>query len=259
MKDNMSVESNSVSSVDRPSFYWNKKYLDKVNGIVEQNIDNNNSEKISIYKKFPKFFKISFWHFIPFFIGYFLSMSSLFASYGRIKSSSIFNKQLYKYFFGRYISLILIYFVFGPVLLIVLILFYPVLGGLNFNTLVSGWQQLFSGNFDGFVTTVIVPTFNSNAWWIGLLVIGLISSINISVIISYFVINKQNDLTITLFTLEDNLKMKISRFVSPKKKKMIKKFITVEVQSDQQISENNSTTTVEYTPTKNEEQQSVAG
>lgn len=244
MNDNMNLESSNVSSVDRPSFYWNKKYLDKVNGIVEKNINNNNSEKMSIYKKFPKFFKISFWHFMPFFIGYFLSMVSLFGAYGRIKTSSIFNKGLYKYFYRRYAIMLTIYFIFGPLLLIGLIIFYPVLGGLSFNSLTTGWQELFAGNFDSFVTTVIVPTFNTNAWWIGILVIGLISCINVSTIISYFIINKHNDLTITLFTLEDNLKMKISRFVSPKGKKVVKKIVTTEMPNIEVINENASTINV---------------
>lgn len=257
MNDNMSLESSNSSSVDRPSFYWNKKYLNKVNGIVEHNIDKNNSEKLSIYKKFPKFYKISFWHFMPFFIGYFLSIVGLFGAYGRIKSSSIFNKELYKYFFSRYVVMLTIYFIFGPILLIALLLFFPVLGGMHFNTLFTGWQQLFNGNFDNFVSIVIVPTFNTNIWWIGIIVIGLISCLNFSTIICYFVINKQNDRTITLYTLEDNLKMKISRFVSPKKKKMIKKVVTVQLPVNEVNTNADVSVTSEFTPQLNNEHNAV--
>lgn len=242
MENNNNLEKIGVSSVDRPSFHWHKKYLDKVNKIVENNINNNASSDFTIYKKFPKIFQFSWLYFLPFFIGYLISVFSIFASYGRIKSSSVFDKEMYKYFWKKAALIAFIYFVFGPLLMLTLFIFFPLLGGISFNVFQNSWSNLFFGisqsglnaSFHKFITDLVVPTFNSNAWWIAIIVIGAISMINISVVIGYFIINKVNDKIITLYVLEDTLKMKISRFTNSKSKKILrKKIVNVEIPTSQ--------------------------
>lgn len=233
MSNNTSLDKSSPNFVDRPSFHWRKKYLDKVNQIVEKNIETNNSTKVSIYDKFPKLYKMSWFHYLPLFIGYVISLVDIFSAFGRIKASAVFDKGLLKYYMTRYYILSTIAFIFGPLLLLVLIAIFPLLGGLPFNSFATGWSALFGGDFDGFVANVIQPTFNSNAWWIGILAIFLISMVNITTIAAHFIINKKNDQMIILYTLEDNLKMKISRFANSKGKKILrKKVIEIEVPAD---------------------------
>lgn len=242
MENNNNLEKIGVSSVDRPSFHWHKKYLDKVNKIVENNINNNASSDLSIYKRFPKIFKFSWLYFLPFFIGYLISVFSIFVAYGRIKASSVFDKEMYKYFWKKAALISFIYFLFGPLLMLTLLIFFPLLGGISFNIFQMAWSNLFNGfsqsglnvAFHEFIKQLIVPTFNSNAWWIAIIVIGVISMLNISVIIGYFVINKVNDKMITLYVLEDTLKMKISRFTNSKSKKILrKKIVNVEIPTSQ--------------------------
>lgn len=242
MENNNNLEKIGVSSVDRPSFHWHKKYLDKVNRIVETNINNNASTNFTIYKKFPKIFKFSWLYFLPFFIGYLISVFSIFVSYGRIKSSTVFNKEMYKYFWKKAAIISFIYFIFGPLLILTLFIFFPLLGGISFNVFQTAWSNLIASfsqqglneGFHQFIAQLVVPTFNSNAWWISFIAIGAISMLNISAIIGYFIINKINDKTITLYVLEDSLKMKISRFTNSKTKKILrKKIVNVEIPNSQ--------------------------
>lgn len=212
------MESSSLNTVDRPSLYWYKKYLYKVTKNAEKNIDRSN--RWIIYKKFAKPLNGSFWYFMPFFIGYFLSLFQTFKVYGSLKSASIFNKRLYHYFWRKSFFVYLFYFLFGPILLFVLLFFFPLYSGIDVQLFFDSWSKIFKTIFtDNFVTSlnffvenVVFPVFNSYQWIFGIFVFGFSSCINLGFLFALIVFNVVNDKMITLYTLEDNLKMKISRF-----------------------------------------------
>ncbi|WPL37054.1 hypothetical protein [Malacoplasma iowae] len=211
--------SQEVKNVDRPSLHWDKKYLNKVEAISSKNIEFNSNPNKKIYSKFNGFFQLKFSYFLPIF-GYFYSLVGIFCCYGRIKSSSIFNLDLYKYFKRKIIIIWFIYFLFGPILFLVISFFSPLFAGtITLTQLLNAWAGIFTmaDGIKNFGTTIIVPYFNSNIWWIALLVQCGASMINVSVIFSSWIINVVNDNVLKIYLAEDNFKMKISRFVREKK------------------------------------------
>lgn len=211
--------SQEVKNVDRPSLHWDKKYLNKVEAISSKNIEFNSNPNKKIYVKFIGFFQLKWSYFLPIF-GYFQSLVAIFCCYGRIKSSSIFNLELYKYFRRKSIFIWLIYFIFGPLLFLIISFFSPLFGGvITMEQLLSSWSQIFTSSMgvQNFGSSILVPYFNSNTWWITLLVHCGVSIFNISALLSALIINVVNDNVLKIYFAEDNFKMKISRFVRQKK------------------------------------------
>ena len=133
---------------------------------------------------------------------------------------SIFNIDLYKYFRRKIIIIWVIYFIFGPLLFITISFFSPLFGGvITFNQILTSWSALFSSptGVMEFGNTIVTPYFNSNTWWITLLVHCGVSMFNISVVLSALILNVVNDNVLKIYFAEDNFKMKISRFVRQKK------------------------------------------
>ncbi len=211
--------SQEVKNVDRPSLHWDRKYLNKVEAISSKNIEFNSNPNKKIYVKFIGFFQLKWTYFLPIF-GYFYSLVGIFCCYGRIKSSSIFNIDLYKYFRRKIIVIWVIYFIFGPLLFIAISFFSPLFGGIiTFNQLLTSWSTLFNSptGVMEFGNTIVTPYFNSNTWWITLLVHCGASMFNVSVVLSALILNVVNDNVLKIYFAEDNFKMKISRFVRQKK------------------------------------------
>ena len=205
-----------------PSHYWPKSYKRSVQRKVKKNQKFNSVSK-PIYKKFTKIYYSSFWEFMPLFIGWLISFVRINLTYGRIRSTSCFNKKVYKNFKKKIIFCNFIHIIFGPVIFILILCFQPlfVIDSKNF---LESWNNLFltifmPGDFasnvnnglEQFMIDIVVPTYNSNAWFYGLILIALVPIFNFSQIFSSLILNWHSKNYIKTLVTEDSLKIKISR------------------------------------------------
>lgn len=207
---------------DAPSQYWPKSYKKSVEKSVKKN-KKFNSVNRPIYKKFTKMYYASFWEYMPFFIGWLVSLVRSNLAYGRIRSTTCFNKQIYRKFRKRIVLCNLLHIIFGPCLFIIILCFQP-LFTLNLQTFSNGWNNFFStafgpGDFgtnlsnasNQFSIDIIQPTYNTTAWLYGLILIAAIPIVNFSQIFSEIILNFQTKNYIQTLITEDSLKIKISR------------------------------------------------
>lgn len=207
---------NSISnSMDKPSLHWSKSYFSKVSKMVDKNSKYNFSTRINAYKKVPSFYEISWKDFLPCFIGWCHSLFTLAYTYGLIRSTTIFNKDLYKKFRKKVIFSLLAHYIFGPMLIFCIFFFCPMIS-VSPSSYFSSWSELTKLPLNEwsnlFAKNVIEPVFNGNAWWIALLIFCFLSCLNVSTFITNMIFNKKNDSYMRLIFLEDNLKMKLTSF-----------------------------------------------
>lgn len=199
-------------NLDKPSLNWSKFTHKKILKQIIKN-DNFNSSNTHPYKKVPNYYSISWFHFLPLFLGWFASIFSLGLTWGFFKSSAIFNKKLYRHFLLRYLICLLFHFVFGP-LLFFLILFLSPLFNVDKNLFFKIWHSFSFYNLDEWIKifseNIIQPFFNQNGWYLCLIILFFIPIFNFLTIINYFILNKKNDFYMQMIFLEDDLKIKLS-------------------------------------------------
>lgn len=221
------IEKNLIS--DAPSHYWPKSYKRSVQKKIKKNEIFNSASK-PVYKKFTKIYYRSFWEFMPLFIGWLVSFVRINLVYGRVRSTSCFNKVVYKNFKKKIIFCNLIHIIFGPFVFTIILCFQP-LFAVDLKVFSESWSNLFlttfaSGNFDNnvsngleqFVSNIVIPTYNSNAWLYGLILIAAVPIFNFSQIFSSWILNYRSKNYIQTLVTEDSLKIKISRL---RKSKMV--------------------------------------
>lgn len=205
----------SNNIVDKPSLHWSKSYLKKVWKISNKNSKYNFSGKLSTYNKVPNYFYLDWKQFLPCFIGWCFSLYNASYAYGLIRSSTIFNIDLYKVFKKRVFISIATHYLFGPVF-IFLVLFLTPLINVEWSVFSSTWGSLTKTNIATFIsdfsTNIVKPYFNGSGWWVSLIILSFGSCFNFSSIISYLIINRKNDDYMRLIFLENELKMKLSNF-----------------------------------------------
>lgn len=202
-------------TVDKPSLHWSKKNHKKISKIINENSKYNFNLKKSIFKKLPPIFEVTWQDFLPIYIGWWHSLFSVCKSYGIIRSSSIFNKKLYKIFKLKQIFSVWIHIIFGPILLFLVIFLSPLLAvsaDTYFNFLKEFNFNNFGDWFNQWLVIIVEPFFNSDAWWTLLLIIIFGSSFNISSLITYYIYYNKNDDYIRLIFLDNELKMKLTNF-----------------------------------------------
>ena len=213
------------ANVDKPSLHWPEEYHYKVDKIIAKNKQLNSSDSVSVYNKVPCFFDIDWKDFLPFFIGWFHSLFAASKTYGIIRSTTIFNKELYRYFRMRMFFATLIHYIFGPVLIFVILFFCPMIGFASTNEFLDSWRKIIESFFSSggqetavklFSETILRKFLTTDAWWITLLVFALAPCINISSLFSFYVLNPENDQWMKLIILENEMKMKLSNFEKKK-------------------------------------------
>lgn len=211
---------NQISNA--PSQYWPESYKKSVEKKVKKN-QKYNSANIPVYKKFPKMYLTSFCEYLPFFIGWLISLVRSNLAYGRMRSTTCFNKEIYKKFRKRIFLCNILHIIFGPCLFLVIIFIQP-LFTVSLNSYNAAWNNFFTvafgpgdfgtnfGNaFNQFSIDLIVPTYNSAAWLYGLILLAAIPIVNFSQIFSSIILNFQTKNYIQTLVTEDSLKIKISR------------------------------------------------
>lgn len=207
---------------DAPSQYWPKSYKKSVERKVKKNQKYNSTNK-PVYKKFFKMYWASFWEYMPFFIGWLVSLVRCNFAYGRIRSTTCFNKEIYKKFKKRIFYCNLLHVIFGPCLFLIIIFFQP-LFTISIDSYNAAWNNFFSvgfgpgdfgtnfGNaFNQISIDLIIPTYNSSAWLYGLILLAAVPIVNFSQIFSEIILNFQTKNFIQTLVTEDSLKIKISR------------------------------------------------
>lgn len=206
---------NKTNSMDKPSLHWSQNYMKKVWKIVNKNSKYNFSKKSSPYNNVPTLYEIEWLDFLPFFIGWAHSLFNASYVYGLIRSSSIFNTELYKYFRKKIFISIAIHFIFGPVLIFFLLFFSPLMD-VTWETFSSTWSNFSNISFQDFVTNyvsnIIKPYFNGNGWWISLLIFAFGSCLNFSTLFTYSLLIDKNDDYMRLIFLQSDLEMKLTSF-----------------------------------------------
>lgn len=205
---------------DKPSNHWAPRYKNKALSLVGKHSKFNFSKKRKIYQKLFNYMDLSWKDFLPFFIGWMHSLYSLSVAYGTIRSSSIFNKKLYRYFRNKFAWSLLIHVINGPVLCFLIIFFSPLI-----NIKASDFFDAWSGigklpiyeALNNIINVIVIPYFSSSSWWITFLLLSFLSILNFSAIASFVLINWKQDKYIKLILLEDDLKMKLSNFIKQKK------------------------------------------
>lgn len=216
------------TSVDKPSLHWSDKYYLKVSKMIDKNDKFNFSGKNSVFKNIPTYYFVNWKDFLPIFIGWFHSLFSTCRTYGIIRSSSVFYTPLYKYFRSRLLISMVAHFFTGPFLLICILFFGPIIF-IPYNEYYASWGKAVStfvsstgGPASGmkvFADEIVVKFFNTNAWWMTLILLIVVPSFNISTFISVACFNKHNNKWIKLVILENEMKMKLSNFERKKKGK----------------------------------------
>lgn len=223
LNNNSSNKSDKLDKIlEAPSYYWPESYKKSVQKSVDKNKKYNNKKK-SVYKKFSKLYYVSIWDFLPFFIGWFFSLTKTNMAYGRTRSTTCFNKKTYKVFKRKIIFVNFVHLIFGPIVFIAILFFQP-LFIMSWTDLTNCWSQFFNTVFQSgeigtnlntafqyFNETILVPTYNSYAWLYGLALMAAIPMLNISAIIANLVINKGSETYIKTIVTEDILKIKVSR------------------------------------------------
>lgn len=206
-----------------------KKYSKKVKKQIEKNEKFNNSNK-SIYKKYLSPFTLKWYFFIPFFIGYFISLFQVWSVCGKLKATAIFNKHLNSYFLWKRIGIRFFYFVYGPLLSLIILFTAPLICGVTLSNYVQCWRYFLNIDFNQessiSLFVFLMKDALQNKGWINLVIVIFVHSfINIPVLLSWCVLHKVNDKVIRLYLLEDNLKLKITRLVVAKSSSVNRKTV----------------------------------
>lgn len=208
---------NSVT--DKPSLHWNKSYYNKVIKLTNKNSKINFSPSATVYDKMPSFYEISWLDFLPSFIGWCHALFNLAYTYGMIKSTTIFNKELYKRYKNKLMFCILGHFITCPVLILMVLLFTPLIDvkpDIYFSTMNNLFASLSDVTIAAWSENIVKPFFNGMGWWVALLMLTFIPCLNISTFINYLLIGIVDDKFMKVIFLENELKMKISNFQKPK-------------------------------------------
>ncbi|MDE5767661.1 MAG: hypothetical protein K2H56_03855 [Malacoplasma sp.] len=214
-----------VINVDKPSLHWPEEYHYKVDKIIARNERLNSSDEVSIYNKVPYFFDISWMDFLPCFIGWFYSLFASAKTYGIIRSTTIFNKELYWYFKKRMVWAGLIHVLFGPVLIFIILFFCPIVGYPDHDVFFQNWKDVIDNFFSNggqeqaskiFAETIIKNFIETDAWWITLIFFVFAPCFNISTLFSFYFLNPESDQWMKLIILENEMKMKLSNFEKEK-------------------------------------------
>ena len=209
-------EINNVN--DKPSLHWSTSIHKDVERAVTRNNIYNLAGKRKAYDKVPYFYHIKLRFFLPLFIGWFCSLLNISKCYGLIRSTTIFNKKLYKYFKRRFRFAIFIHYLFGPILFFLIFLLFPLLNNPN---IFDYWKQIILEFFsyqmqqqalNDFTNLILNPFFNSDTWWITLVALAAIPCLNLSALFSLKLMNPKNDKWMQLMVLDNELKMKLSNF-----------------------------------------------
>lgn len=212
-------------NVDKPSLHWPEEYHYKVDKVIARNERFNSSDDVTFYNKVPYFFDINWKDFLPFFIGWFYSLFVASKTYGIIRSTTIFNKELYWYFKWRIIWANLIYYIFGPFLVFLILFFTPLVGYQDQNVYFENWKKVIDSFFSSggqeyavklFADTIIRNFLETDAWWVTLIVFAVAPCLNVSALFSFYFLNPQNDQWMKLIILENEMKMKLSNFEKKK-------------------------------------------
>lgn len=200
---------------DKPSLHWSKKYYDKVIKMVNKNSRRNYSSRERKKQLVCSYYEISWMDFLPSFIGWCHALFSLSVTYGIIRSTAIFNKELYKYYRNRFLLCILFHFIFGPILIFLIIFLTPLID-VPKDILFSSWNSLFKNlnqeSFSNFAEVVIKPYFVGKGWWISIILLTILPSINFCTFFNMIFVGKINDKYMKIIFLENELKMKTSNF-----------------------------------------------
>lgn len=206
---------NTSAINDKPSLHWSQDVMKKVNKQIQRNAKFNFSPNATVYKKVPSFYEIEWKDFLPLFLGWCHSLFMLSYTYGLIRSTTIFNKQLYKLFRNKLLLACLIHFIFGPILIFFLIFFTPLMA-IESSQYYHIWGQLGKIPLNEWTIMyseqVFLPYFNSNAWYICLSIFIFLPCLNVSTLLTSLIFNVKNDNYLKLFFLEDELKMKLTNF-----------------------------------------------
>lgn len=211
---------------DKPSLHWSDKTLKKVEKIIRKNNKFNYSNRNTAFSKVPHFCEMSWKDFLPFFIGWFHALYSISVAYGMMKSSSVFNKALYINLKNKFALCMTFFYIFGPLAVFSILVFGP-MAVLNDKAWLDGWgktlQEFFTDQAYSqkialmtFNEQIITPFFTTNAWWVTLLIFAFVPCINVPAIVTFLVMNPENNNWMKLIFLENDLKMKITSFEKTK-------------------------------------------
>lgn len=144
-------------------------------------------------KNCHNFYKISFWDFLPLFLGQLYSIVRLFIAYGDAKKTINFNKKLMTDIKANFIVGLVYGFFLWPIVLICLFVFFPFMV-LNNSDVTYGWialQQNGLGGMGEYFNRAVIPLFNSTNLAYTIIFLVLIGMFNTETFV-YFLLLKFN-------------------------------------------------------------------